>query len=540
MSDKFQSLFNETQRWAENAAAAGWIKSQDVETLKETQEVQIEKLFKEHGHRPLIVAFFGGTGVGKSTLLNRLAGEDIARVGVTRPTSMEVTLYLHEAYKNELLPDELPTQGTTIAYHAQENRRLVAWLDLPDFDSTEQHNKELVQAWLPYIDWMIYVVSPDRYHDEMGWRYLKERAHRHAWIFVMNHWDEGQPEQIEDLRNRLIDAGFSKPVILRTVCTDGNYEDDFSQLEKTINNSIREYGISVLQELGLQAHIEEVSAQLDNFHTFIGDEQHWQTLHAEWTKTTDEGLNALSQQLTQNANTIHQDMHARESIPKLPFRKDKATEPPVPSTLTEPAWSPRNQMRIEDLCTRLINKIQSSELPFNPAKSRLDTLKAEAQETVATRIEDHLATALAQPGTPLQRTLHRYSNLFTWLLPLLAALWASSHLVAGFYSSTQGEKAFLGLDFAIHTILLIVLAWLIPWLIHRKLKPSLADAAKYALSQGNAAGIAELKNQFKTVWNDNSKERKRYGEEIKVMQEKLKNYQTSALQQLEGYVGKAG
>jgi putative ribosome biogenesis GTPase RsgA len=86
MTDKFQNLFNETQQWAENAAAAGWINSQDVQALKETQEVQIEKLFKEHGHRPLIVAFFGGTGVGKSTLLNRLAGEDIARVGVTRPS----------------------------------------------------------------------------------------------------------------------------------------------------------------------------------------------------------------------------------------------------------------------------------------------------------------------------------------------------------------------------------------------------------------------------------------------------------------------
>ncbi len=540
MTDKFRSLFNETQRWAENAAAAGWIKSQDVEALKETQEVQIEKLFKEHGHRPLIVAFFGGTGVGKSTLLNRLADEDIARVSVARPTSMEVTLFLHKTYKNELLPDELPTQGTTIAYHAQENRRLVAWLDLPDFDSTEQHNKELVQAWLPYIDWMIYVVSPDRYHDEMGWRYLKERAHRHAWLFVMNHWDEGQPEQIDDLRNRLMGAGFSKPVILRSVCTDGNYEDDFSQLEKTINDSIHEYGITVLQELGLQAHIEEVDAQLQTFQDFIGEPQRWQTLHVEWTKTTDKGLDALSQQLTQNANTIHQDMRAQESTPRLPFRKETASEAPAPSTLSESVWNPRNQMRIEDLCTRLVNQIQSSELPYNPLKNRLDVLKTEARGTLEITIEDHLAIALTQPGTPLQRTLHRYSKSLTWLLPLLAALWASFHLVSGFYSSTQGEKAFLGLDFAIHTTLLIALAWLIPWLIHRKLKPSQANAAKHGLSQGNTAGISELKNQFNTVWNNNSEERKNLEQEIKVLQENLKNYQTSALQQLEGYVGKAG
>ncbi|RUM93552.1 MAG: hypothetical protein DSZ28_07895 [Thiothrix sp.] len=541
MTDKFQSLFDEIQLWAENAATAGWINSQDVQKLKETQEVQIEQLFKEHGHRPLIVAFFGGTGVGKSTLLNRLSGENIARVGVARPTSMEVTLYLHESFEKELLPDELPTQDTNIAYHAQENRRLVAWLDLPDFDSTEGHNKTLVQAWLPYIDWMIYVVSPDRYHDEMGWRYVQERAHRHAWLFVMNHWDEGKPEQIDDLRNRLMGAGFSKPVILRSVCTDGDYEDDFSQLEQTINNSIHEYGLSVLQELGLQAHIEDVAAQLQSFQKNIGDPERWQTLHTEWTTTTHKGLGTLSEQLVRNANTIHQNMRAQESTPALPFQKSTTAEELLtPSTLTKSTWSPRNQMRIEDLCTRLVNQIQSSGLPFQPLKNRLDALKTVAKETIELNLEEHLAVALTQPGTPLQRTLYRHSKSLTWALPLLAALWASFHLVAGFYSSTQGNKAFLGLDFAIHTVLLIGLAWLIPWLIHRKLKPSVADATKHGLSQGNAMGIAELKKQFKALWNDNAVERKNLEQEIKKMQEKLNDYQTSALEQLEGYVGKAG
>jgi len=540
MTGTFESLFNETQQWAENAAAAGWISPQAVETLKKTQEVKIEKLFKEQGHRPLIVAFFGGTGVGKSTLLNRLAGEDIARAGVTRPTSREVTLYLHKAYKKELLPDELPMQGTYIAHHAQESRRLVAWLDLPDFDSTEEHNKELVEAWLPYIDWMIYVVSPDRYHDELGWRYLQERAHRHAWIFVMNHWDEGQMEQIDDLRSRLTSAGFSSPVILRTVCTEENYEDDFSQLEKTINDSIHEYGLSVLQELGLQAHIEEVDEQLHHFQISIGDATHWQTLQTEWKKTISIGLESLNQQLTQSTTAIHQSMRAQEATPSLPLRKNPSSEAPTLSKLTGTAWSARNQMCLDDLCIRLVNHIQSSRLPFKPIKNHLEKLKAQARGSVEIVLEEHLANALAIPGTPLQRAIYRYSQSFTWLLPLLAALWASFHLVPGFYSSTQGEKAFLGVDFAIHTTLLIALAWLIPWLAHRKLKPSMADAAKYGLTQANAASISELEKQFNSVWNENNEERKKHQQEIELMRKKLRNYQTNALKQLEGYVGKAG
>jgi len=539
MTDKFQALFDETLQWAEKAASTGWANPEDVRALKETQETQIEKLFKEHGRRPLIVAFFGGTGVGKSSLLNRLSGENIARTGVERPTSTEVTLYLHQVYKTQLLPDELPTQDTNIAYHNQNHRRLVAWLDLPDFDSTEKHNKELVQAWLPYIDWMIYVVSPDRYHDEMGWRYLQERAHRHAWLFVMNHWDEGRPEQIDDLRTRLISTGFSKPTILRTICNGKEQEDDFSKLEKTINDSIREYGISVLKELGLQAHIEEVSSQLNGFQHFIGDSTHWKTLQTEWTKTTSKGLDILNQQLRQNADSIHQGMRTQESPPLLPFQKSKTAKPPAPTTLTDSVWTPRNQMRIDDLCTQLINQVQSSALPFQPMKTRLEELKSEAQGTIEISIEDHLATALAQPGTPLQRTLYRYSKSLNWLLPLLAALWASLHLITGFYSSTQGEKAFLGLNFAIHTILLIALAWLIPWLAQRKLKPSRANATKHGLSLGSTAGISELKHQFQTAWNDNSEEQEKQKQHIQTLQNKLKSYQTSTLEQLEGYVGKS-
>ena len=53
-------------------------------------------------------------------------------------------------------------------------RRDVAWLDMPDIDSVEARNKSLVLSWLPYVDWLIYVVSPERYRDDVGWRLLEE------------------------------------------------------------------------------------------------------------------------------------------------------------------------------------------------------------------------------------------------------------------------------------------------------------------------------------------------------------------------------
>src|SRR6516165_12254878 len=54
--------------------------------------------------RPLLVIMFmGGTGVGKSTLLNALAGGAIAQASVERPTTRDPVVYHHETVKIERL-----------------------------------------------------------------------------------------------------------------------------------------------------------------------------------------------------------------------------------------------------------------------------------------------------------------------------------------------------------------------------------------------------------------------------------------------------
>ena len=66
---------------------------------------------------------------------------------------------------------------------------------MPDFDSDETANKDQVLQWLPHIDLLIYVVTPERYKDAEGWRMMLENSYRHAWLFVINKWDRADAVQ---------------------------------------------------------------------------------------------------------------------------------------------------------------------------------------------------------------------------------------------------------------------------------------------------------------------------------------------------------
>ena len=97
MAYDYFNLVKNTQIWAEQTSALGWLKVDIANDLANIEKIKPEQLFADNSEqgksiRPLIVAFMGGTGVGKSTLLNRLAGKVIAKAGIERPTSREVTL----------------------------------------------------------------------------------------------------------------------------------------------------------------------------------------------------------------------------------------------------------------------------------------------------------------------------------------------------------------------------------------------------------------------------------------------------------------
>ncbi len=540
MSPDFQSLYRSLKHWAETATESGWLSPQTAEELDAIEQQQVSELFRKTPHRPLIVGLFGGTGVGKSSLLNRLAGEEIARVGVERPTSHEVTLYLHKDFKLDLLPPDLPMSNTRIAYHGKPERRLIAWLDMPDIDSTATENQQIVRSWLPYVDWIIYVVSPERYYDDIGWRFLQDRAGRHAWVFVMNHWDQGREEQIEDLRRRLQAEGFKDPLILRTVGIPNGQPDDFDRLEQIINDAINNYGLDILQQLGIQARNRDLRQLAEDFARELGEDSGWEQAARDWHNTVGDQLEQIANNLRTQTEALTQGFLARQTVEKrgllARLREPEETTPAIADTdkLVQSLWDSRNQARLDALNEQLMNELQEKRLPWRACEKPLEALRRKAVITMEQALTDGITAAMLKPGNALQRALYRITGTLTWLLPTAAAIWAVYHLVTTFYLGTHGEARFLGVNFLLHAGMLIALGALIPWLLHIKVKPSIADTVRRGLKTGIDTGIARLRQQYEETWRTCLSDRKRQLETLEKLEQEIARLEAEPLQELGG------
>ncbi len=500
MAYDYSDLISKIEGWAKKAVDKGWLDKQHVLLLLENESESARSLFNEQNVRPLVVAFMGGTGVGKSSLLNKLAGQSIAKTGVERPTSREVTLFHHQSVSIHLLEEKFPLQQIQIAAHTEKANKNIIWIDMPDFDSTEEKNKAIVMQWLPYVDVLIYVVSPERYRDNKAWQLLIAEGASHAWLFVMNQWDRGDSSQYDDFKKQLAKAGFDNPIIYKTICIDqADTGSELAQLQATIESVATEKTIQQLELRGEQHKKNNLKLNLQQCMEALGSEQFFSELSAYQTESWSETKTVLEQGF---------DWPIKQT--SLAYSKNKLTVKKEKIKI----WDDWAQTRLNDHLDDLIITADQKGLPSLPFRNSLIEIRSSAEKIIHTQTELACRQSLIHPGNVLQRAFLKLVQISEILLPLIAMGIVGFQVFYGFYDSAMTDEEFLGVDFAVHSILLILISWLVPFFISKKMQPSLERAALKGLKKGLEAALTRIEIDVKQIIEVQKEEHKNITESL--------------------------
>ncbi|HEX6487246.1 MAG TPA: GTP-binding protein [Candidatus Dormibacteraeota bacterium] len=189
-----------------------------------------------------VVALAGGTGSGKSTLFNALAGATFSQPGVTRPTTRHVHACVWGMQGAAPLLDWLGVQrrhrfARASALDSGESALDgLLLLDLPDHDSVVTASMAAVDRLSKLADMLVWVLDPQKYADaSVHNRYLIPLA-GHAGVFtvVLNQIDLLPEDQVKDCENdlrRLLDAeGLADTPVLPVSARTGAGLDELREL----------------------------------------------------------------------------------------------------------------------------------------------------------------------------------------------------------------------------------------------------------------------------------------------------------------------
>ena len=235
------TLVARLDRWAQDAPS--WQTAENCRALIQRLSRRANTL-RVRLDAPLVVATLGGTGTGKSTLVNALLGADVVTTGRQRPTTTSPTLICRPDLTPEILGIETLAEadGTVKADGTVEvvHRDLPALADLvlidcPDPDTTEvdetstesattEDTKDLaahgsnsnlarLRAILPHCDVLLVTATQQKYRNARVAHELAAAAPGARIVFVQTHAD--LDDDIRDDWCRVLDPHYTTGHVFR-------------------------------------------------------------------------------------------------------------------------------------------------------------------------------------------------------------------------------------------------------------------------------------------------------------------------------------
>ena len=241
---------------------------------------EAEALLRRSGERMrmsashTVVALAGGTGSGKSSLFNALAGANFSPAGVTRPTTKHSHACVWGMEGAGPLLDWLGVQRrhryarASALDEGEASLTGMLLLDLPDHDSVVTGSAALVDRLVKMADMLVWVLDPLKYADaSVHRRYLVPLAgHASVTTVVLNQVDTLSPDQAADceadLRRLLDSEGLTETHVLVTSATTGAGLDELRRVLA---------GAVAARRAAAERIAADIDALLERFAVYAGD-----------------------------------------------------------------------------------------------------------------------------------------------------------------------------------------------------------------------------------------------------------------------------
>lgn len=164
----------------------------------------------------LLVVVAGGTKVGKTTLINALAGMKVGETSARACLTSRPAIYVHKKREHfaRTRLEKVLIPGDRFEIHESPALERLILVDTPDLDGVDAAHHDVFHSLLEHADLALCVVTTQKYDSMTLYTTLGDRMGFRRTVFVFNRVDEGIPltkKICDDLASKIFKLGLKPP-----------------------------------------------------------------------------------------------------------------------------------------------------------------------------------------------------------------------------------------------------------------------------------------------------------------------------------------